>query len=181
MTLEYADNEGSNSGLSYHSPIMAQEELLLVFGSPVAESSPDVPKVSCARLVPAVIRIEDDVEMTAAPSENEEAIPVPPKYSVGSQHASQGCPVVHYCSSTCCNNHHAKQLGYCPTLCHLTSWIKTSDSPAQGNSTSVYLQVEEEQIWEALEMLNDQLGIRRVLELLLAENLHMDLQYLVAL
>ena len=39
----------------------------------------------------------------------------------------------------------------------------------------MYLQVEEEQIREALETLEDHLGIRRVLELLLTVNLHADL------
>ena len=87
MTLEYAEDEGSNSGSSYHSPIMTQEELLLVIGSLVSQSL-DVPKMLCACLVPAVINIEDDVEMTAMPSENEEAIPVLPRYLVGSQCAS---------------------------------------------------------------------------------------------
>ena len=87
VILEYAEDEGSNSGSSYHSPIMAQEELLLVIGSPVSQS-PDVPEVLCACPVPAVIRIEDDVEMTTVPSENEEAIPVLLRYLVSSQHAS---------------------------------------------------------------------------------------------
>ena len=44
-----------------------------------------------------------------------------------------------------------------------------------------YSQVEEEQIQEALEMLNDHLGIRRVLESLPTQDLHADLQCLVAL
>ena len=87
MTLEYAEDEGSNSGSSYHSPIMAQEEPFLVIGSPVSQS-PDVPEALCACPVPEVIRIKNDVEMTAVPSENKEAIPVPPRYLVGSQHAS---------------------------------------------------------------------------------------------
>ena len=83
VTLEYAEDEGSNSGSSYHLLIMAQEELLLVIGSPVSQS-PDMPEALCACPVPAVIRIEDDVEMTAVPSENEEAIPVLLRYLVGS-------------------------------------------------------------------------------------------------
>ena len=87
VTLEYAEDEGSNSGSSYHSLIMAQEKLLLVIGSPVSQS-PDVPEALCACPVPAIIRIEDDVEMTTMPSENEEAIPVLPRYLVGSQCAS---------------------------------------------------------------------------------------------
>ena len=45
----------------------------------------------------------------------------------------------------------------------------------------VYLQVEEEQIREALETPNDCLGVRRVLESLLTEDLHSDLWCLVAL
>ena len=114
MTLEYAEDKGSNLGSSYYLPIMVQEELLLVFGSPVAESSPDVPKVSCACPVPDVIWIEDNVKMVAVPSENEEAIPVPPRYLVGVQCASRGHPVAHYCPSTCCNNCYAKQLSFCP-------------------------------------------------------------------
>ena len=67
MTLEYAEDEGSKSGSSCHLPIMAQEELLCVIGSPVSQS-PDVPEALYACPVPSVIRIEDDVEMTAAPS-----------------------------------------------------------------------------------------------------------------
>ena len=85
VTLEYAEDKGSSSGSNYHSPIVAQEEPLLVFGSPVPQSSPEVPEASCAYPVPAVIRIEDDVEMTAVPSENEEVTPVPLRYSVGVQ------------------------------------------------------------------------------------------------
>ena len=117
LTLEYAEDEGSNSGSSYHLPIMAQEELLLVIGSPTAQSS-DVPKVSCACPVPEVIRITDDVEMVTVPQENEVLIPVcvkePLKYNVGIQHASQGRPVAHYHSSTHLTNCHAKQLGSHP-------------------------------------------------------------------
>ena len=113
LTLEYAEDEGSNSGSSYHSPIMAQEELLLVIGSLVAQS-PNVPDASCAYPVPEVIRIADDVEMTVVPSENEEAIPVPPRYSMGSQRASRGHPVAHYHSSTHHTNRHTKQLSSHP-------------------------------------------------------------------
>ena len=43
----------------------------------------------------------------------------------------------------------------------------------------MYSQVEEEQIREALETLEDHLGIRRVLESLLTANLHANLQHLV--
>ena len=113
LTLEYAEDEGLSSGSSYHSPIMAQEELLLVIGSPVAQS-PNVPEALCACTVPEVIRVMDDVEMTAVPSENEEAIPILPRYLVGSQCASQGHLVAHYHSSTHHTNCHAKQLGSHP-------------------------------------------------------------------
>ena len=58
---------------------------------------------------------------------------------------------------------------------HLVSWVKISNSCVPGNSAPAYLQVEEEQIREALEMLEDHLGIRRVLESLLTANLHADL------
>ena len=117
LTLEYAEDKGSNSGLSYHSPIMAQEELLLVIGSPVAQSI-DVPEASCACPVPEVIRITDNVEMIAVPQENEVLIPVCVeellRYNVGVQHTSQGCPVAHCHSSTHYTNRHAKQLGSHP-------------------------------------------------------------------
>ena len=64
---------------------------------------------------------------------------------------------------------------------YLTLWVKTSNSHVPGSSMPVYSQVEEEQIREALEMLEDCLGIRRVLELLLTANLHADLRRLVLL
>ena len=117
LTLEYAEDKGLNSGSSYHSHIMAQEELLLVIGSPVAQSI-DVLKASCACPVPEVIRIADNVEMIVVPQENEIPIPVhveePPRYNVGIQHTSRGHPVAHYHSSTHHANHHAKQLGSHP-------------------------------------------------------------------
>ena len=84
--------------------------------------SPDVPKASCACPVPEIIRIVDDIEVTAAPSENEEAIPVLLRYLAGSQCTSQGCPLAHYCSSTCHTNCHARQLGlhpYCLLPCFM--------------------------------------------------------------
>ena len=76
------------------------------------QSSPKVPEASCACPVPAIIKIKDDVEMTAVPSENEEVIPIPLRYTVGVQHASHGQPLAHHHSSTCHTNHHAKQLKY---------------------------------------------------------------------
>ena len=66
-------------------------------------------------------------------------------------------------------------LALIPIIHHLTSWIKTSNSHVPGSSAPACLQVEEEQIREALEMLEDCLGIRRVLELLPTANLHANL------
>ena len=66
-------------------------------------------------------------------------------------------------------------------VCHLALWVKTSDSHIPGSSAPTYSQVEEDQIGEALETLEDRLGIRRVLELLLTANLHTNLQHLVLL
>ena len=93
--LEYAEEEGSGSNQSYHTPPRV-EEALLVFGSPVSQSLPTEVSETCGCPVPSVIRIEDDVEMVAVPRENEEPLPVcmeePPRYNVGSQRASRGHP-----------------------------------------------------------------------------------------
>ena len=121
--LEYADEDEeaeSSPDSSYHSPTVAQDEQLLVFGSPAVEEAPILLPSSCACLVPAVIHIKDDVEMTIVPRENERPIPVqverPPRYTVGVQHSSCGQPVAHYKSSTHHLNCHAKQLGIrCPS------------------------------------------------------------------
>ena len=73
---------------------------------------------TCGHSIVPLIEIEDDVEMTTMPRENEEAILVqverPPAYAVGSQRSSCGRPIAHHRSSTCCANRHAKQLGYSP-------------------------------------------------------------------
>ena len=94
---------------------MAQDEQHLVFGSPAVEEAPILLLLSCACPVPAVVHIEDDVEMTTVPRENERLIPVqverPPRYTVGVQCSSRGRLVAHYKSSTCHLNCHAKQLG----------------------------------------------------------------------
>ena len=75
--LEYAEEEeGSSSGVSYHIPLVAPEETLLVFGSPVSQTLPSKVQETCGCPVPTVISIEDDVEMSVVPRENEEAIPV---------------------------------------------------------------------------------------------------------
>ena len=90
LELEYAEEEeGSSSGASYHVPLVASEETLLVFRSPISQTLPSKVQETCGCPVPAIITIEDDVEMTVVPRENEEAIPVqverPPTYAVGLQ------------------------------------------------------------------------------------------------
>ena len=89
--LEYVEEEeGSSSGVSYYIPLVAPEETLLVFGSPISQTLPSEVQETCRYSVPAVITIEDDVEMAMVPRENEEAIPVqverPPAYAVVSVH-----------------------------------------------------------------------------------------------
>ena len=114
--LEYADDEGSDSNRSYHTPPRA-EEALLVFRSPVPHTLPtDVSEV-CGCPIPSVIQIEDDVELVTVPQENAKPLPVcvePPRYDVGIQRASRGHPLAHYRSSTRHHNRHSKQLGTPP-------------------------------------------------------------------
>ena len=91
--LEYAEEEeGSSSGASYHVLLVAPEETLLEFRSPISQTLPSKVQETCGCPVPAVITIEDDVEMAGVPRENEEAIPVqmerPPAYAVGLQRSS---------------------------------------------------------------------------------------------
>ena len=75
--LEYAEEEeGSSSGTSYHIPLVAPEETLLVFGSPVSQTLPSEVQETCGCPVPTVITIKDDVEMSMVLRENKEAIPV---------------------------------------------------------------------------------------------------------
>ena len=88
--LEYAEEEeGSSSGASYHVPLIAPEETLLVFRSPISQTLPSEVQETCGCPVPAVITIEDDVEMAVVLQENNEAIPVqvekPPTYTVDLQ------------------------------------------------------------------------------------------------
>ena len=113
--LEYVEEEEVSSGSSYHSPIVASEAPLFVFGSPAETPAPILLSSTCACPVPAIVHLEDDVEMTAIPRENNTPIPVqverPPRYAVGVQHASRGRPLAHYKSSTRRLNRHAKQLG----------------------------------------------------------------------
>ena len=112
--LVYVEEEGSDS--SYHSLLLAPGSPLLVFGEPAAEEAPILLLTStCICPVPDVIRIEDDVEMTIAPRENPEPIPIrvegPPRYAVGVQHAVRRQLVAHYSPMTRHINRHAKQLG----------------------------------------------------------------------
>ena len=117
--LEHAEEEeGSSSGASYHVPLVTPEETLLVFRSPISQTLPSEVQGTCGCAVPTVITIEDDVEMSIVPRENEEAIPIqverPPAYAMGLQRSSRGRPMAHYRSSTRCTNHHSKQLGSHP-------------------------------------------------------------------
>ena len=121
--LEYAkEEEGDGSESSYHSPIMAQEEApLLVFGEVLPGDTQSLPvevQETCGCLVPTVIRIEDDVEMVAAPRENNTPIPVRvdelPLSSVHTLRASRGKSKAYFRSSTRCVNRHSMQLGSRP-------------------------------------------------------------------
>ena len=117
--LEYADREeGSNLDSSYHLPMVAQDEPLLIFGSPAIEEVPILLLSFCACLVPAIVYIRDGIEIAVVPRENESLVSVQverlPRCTVDIQHLSHGQPVAHYKSSKCHLNHHAKQLGVCP-------------------------------------------------------------------
>ena len=117
--LEYAEEEeGSSSGASYHVPLVAPEETLLVFGSPISQTLPSEVQETCGCPIPAVITIEDDAEMSVVLREDKEPISVQverlPAYTVGLQRSSHGRPMAHYHSSTRCANCHSKQLGSHP-------------------------------------------------------------------
>ena len=75
--------------MSYHVPLIAPKETLLVFGSLISQTLPSEVQETCGCPVPAVIMIEDDVEMAVVLRENKEAIPVQverlPAYTVGLQ------------------------------------------------------------------------------------------------
>ena len=113
--------------MSYHVPLVAPEETLLVFRSPISQTLPSEVQETCGCAVPAVIMIKDNMEMSIVLRENKEAIPVqverPPAYTVGLQQSSRGRPMAHYCSSTHCANRHSKQLGSHP-YCHPSPGIK---------------------------------------------------------
>ena len=120
--LEYAEEEEEvSSNSSYQSPIVAQEAPLLVFGEVLPGDSQALPtevQETCGYLVPAIVRIKDDVEMIAALRENNTPIPVWvdefPMFAVGGQCTSHHKPKAHFCSSTHHANCHAMQLGSCP-------------------------------------------------------------------
>ena len=124
--LEYAEEEeGDGSGSSYHSPIMAQETPLLVFGEVLPGDSQALPvdvQETCGCPVPDVVRIEDDVEMVTTPRENNTPIPVwvdeLPSFSVCTQRALRGKSKAYFRSSTHRANRHAMQLGSHPYPSH---------------------------------------------------------------
>ena len=119
--LEYVE-EVASSGSSYHSPTVAQEEVpLLVFGEVLPGDTQSLPvevQETCGCPVPAVIRIEDDVEMVAAPRENHTPIPVPPRHTVCNPRASRGVTKAYFHSSTRRTNCHAMQLWSRPYPSH---------------------------------------------------------------
>ena len=120
--LEYAkEEEKDGSDSSYHSPIVAQETPLLVFGEALPGDSQALPvdvQETCGCPVPSTVRIEDDVEMVAAPQENNTPIPVwvdeLPMFTVGGQRASCRKPKAHFRSSTRRTNRHPMQLSSHP-------------------------------------------------------------------
>ena len=123
LELEYAEEEeGDGSGSSYHSPTVAQEEVpLLVFGEVLPGDTQSLPvevQETCGCPVPAIIRIEDNVEMVAASRENNTPIPVPSRYTVRNPHASRGNSKAYFRSSTRRTNRHAMQLGSHPYPSH---------------------------------------------------------------
>ena len=110
---------------SYHSPIVAEETPLLVFGKVLPGDSQVLPidiQETCGCPVPSTIRIGDDIEMVAAPQENSTPIPVwvdeLPTSSVRVQRALRGKFKAYFCASTRCTNHHAMQLGSRPSPPH---------------------------------------------------------------
>ena len=127
LELEYAEEEeGDDLGSSYHSPTVAQEEVpLLVFGEVLPGDTQSLPvevQETCGCPVPTIVRIEDDVEMVAAPRENNTPIPVQvdelSSLPVRTQRASRGKSKAYFHSSTRRTNRHAMQLGSRPYPSH---------------------------------------------------------------
>ena len=121
--LEYAEEEeGDGSDSSYHSPTVAQGKVpLLVFGEVLPGDTQSLPvevQETCGCPVPAIIRIEDDIEMVAAPRENNTPIPVPSRYTVCNPRASRGNSKAYFRLSTRHTNRHAMQLGSHPYPSH---------------------------------------------------------------
>ena len=125
IDLEYADEEGSSSGGSYHTPPRVEEEPLRVIRSPISQHLPEDVQMTCGCPAPNIFRIEDDVELVAVPQENKVPIPVcveePPRYNVGVQCASHGHPQPYYSShhTNCC----AKQTGFSPYPCPASYYL----------------------------------------------------------
>ena len=61
------EEEESSLDSSYHLPTVAQDEPLLIFGSPAIEEVPILLSLSCGCPTSATVYIEDDEEMTAVP------------------------------------------------------------------------------------------------------------------
>ena len=126
LELEYAEEEeGDGSGLSYHSPIVAQETPLLVFGEVLPGDSQALPvdvQETCGCPVLDIVRIEDDIEMVTALRENNTPIPVwvdeLPSFSVCTPCASCGKSKAYFRSSTRRANRHTMQLGSRPYPSH---------------------------------------------------------------
>ena len=119
IDLEYADEEDSSLGGSYHTPPRVKEEPLQIIGLPISQHLPEDVQTTCGCPVPNVFRIEDNVKLVTVPQENERLIPICVeellRYNMGVQHAFCGCPQAHY--SSCCVNCHTKQTGYSPYPC----------------------------------------------------------------
>ena len=124
--LEYAEErEGDGSDSSYHSPIVTAETPLLVFGEVLPGDSQTMPadvQETCGCPIPDIVRIEDDVEMIAAPRENNTPIPIRvdelPTFPVRAQRALRGVSKPYFRSSTRRANRHAMQLGSRPSPSH---------------------------------------------------------------
>ena len=117
IDLEYANEEGSSLGGSYHTPPRVGEEMLRVIRSPISQHLPEDVQTTHGCPVPNIFRIEDDVELAAVPQENKVPIPICVeellRYNIGIQHASQGCPQAHYSShhvNHCQGHSHPKLL-----------------------------------------------------------------------
>ena len=176
---EYAEEEeGSSSGVSYHVLLVVPEEPLLVFGSSISQTLPSEVQETCGCPVPAIIAIEDNVEMSMVPRENEEAIPVqverPPVYAVDLLVVGQWLTIVLLLAMpTIMPNN----LGHI----HIVILRQVSSSHVSENCSSmpVYSQVDEDGIRRALDTLQDRLLLHHLFEEMPMEGLWSELQHLV--